>query len=86
VDVEWTRERFAVLGPWPEEFVAFVVRDDAPEDLALLEDPRVVRLLDDPTIQGMVRAAADGVSLRVMARALGCSPQTAMRRLRAHGA
>jgi REP element-mobilizing transposase RayT len=83
LNTEWTREWFAVLGTWPDEFVAYVEREDAPTDLSLFEDPRIVRLLENPTREGMVQAASDGVSLRIIAGVLGCSHSTVMRRLRA---
>jgi REP element-mobilizing transposase RayT len=83
LDADWSRERFSLLGAWPSEWVAFVHREDAPEDLTLFEDPRCVALMDDASPEALKRARTAGLSVRKIAKVVGCSHQTVIRRLRA---
>jgi REP element-mobilizing transposase RayT len=82
VDADWMRGRFGLLGTWPDEFIAFVHREDAPDDLTPFEDPRCVALMEDRSIESMVRAHAAGLSVRKIARIVDVSPATALRWLR----
>jgi REP element-mobilizing transposase RayT len=80
---DWMEERFGRLGAWPDDFIAFVHRADAPDDLSLFEDPHCVELMDNPSLEGILRAHAAGVSARKIARIVGCSHQTILRRIAA---
>jgi putative transposase len=80
---DWMRERFAVLGTWPDEFIAFVHREDAPADLAPFEDARCVALMEDPSLECMVWARLAGLSVRKIAKVVGVAPATAARHIRA---